>query len=228
VRASKNKKKKAIVLLSGGMDSAVTLYLARKRGFRTSALIFDYGQRHRKEIGFAKQIAKKAGSTQKQVKLSFPWKGSSLVDEKKAIPTRRSLEEIKKGIPSTYVPCRNLIFLSIAASFAEAVNGDALFIGAHTQDFSGYPDCRKEFFDAYKRTIEAGTKNGKRIRIYTPLIGKNKTEIIKMGLRLNVPFELTWSCYKGGKAPCGICDSCSFRKKAFKKLGMKDPYYEKN
>jgi len=227
VRVSKNKKKKAIVLLSGGIDSAVTLYLAKKKGFHPTALIFDYGQRHRKEINFAKRIAKKAHSPYKIIKLSFPWKGSSLLDKKMRIP-KRSFSDIKRGIPSTYVPGRNLIFLSIATSFAETIKGQALFIGAHTQDFSGYPDCRKAFFDIFKKVIAKGTKNGKHIKVYSPLLDRNKKEIIKIGLRLKVPFEFTWSCYKGGMHPCGVCDSCLFRMRAFKKLGIRDPYYEKS
>ncbi len=224
MRVSKNKKK-AIVLLSGGIDSAVTLYLARKKGFHPTALIFDYGQRHRKEINFAKRIARKTHSPYKIIKLSFPWKGSSLLDRKMRIP-KRPFSDIKRGTPSTYVPGRNLIFLSIATSFAETIKGGAIFTGAHTQDFSGYPDCRKAFFDIFKKVIARGTKDGKHIKVYSPLLDKNKKEIIKIGLRLKVPFELTWSCYKGGMHPCGVCDSCLFRTRAFKKLGIRDPYYE--
>lgn len=216
--------KKAIVLVSGGIDSAVTLYLARKKGFRTTALVFDYGQRHKKEIEFAKRIAKRTKTPYKIIKLYFPWKASSLLDRKAKIPIR-----YRRGrIPSTYVPGRNLIFLSIATSFAEGIKADTLFIGAHTRDFSGYPDCRKAFFDIFKKAINVGTKDGKHIKIYAPLVEKNKKEIIKLGLKLKVPFEFTWSCYKGGKHPCGACDSCFFRKEAFKKLDIKDPYYERS
>jgi len=220
--------KKAVVLLSGGIDSAVTLYLARERGFRPTALIFDYGQRHRKEIIAAKRIAKKARARQKIVKFDFPLASSALLDKKKRLPANRSFSEIKKGVPSTYVPARNLIFLSIAASFAESQRAHAVFIGAHSEDYSGYPDCRRGFFDAFQKAVARGTKASSRIRIYAPLVDKNKKEIIKTGLRLGVPFRLTWSCYAGGKAPCHRCDSCLFRERAFRELGVSDPYYEKS
>ena len=220
--------KKAIVLLSGGIDSAVTLYLAKKLKFRVTSLIFDYGQKHRKEIEFAKKIARITKCPYRLIKLGFPWKGSSLLDKKSSVPVGRSFKEIKRNIPSTYVPARNLIFLSVAASFAESIRAQAIFIGAHTEDYSGYPDCRKAFFDIFKKAITEGTKGGKHIKIYTPLIDKAKKEIIKTGLRLKVPFKFTWSCYKGGKKPCGVCDSCLFRKKAFKELGIKDPYDERS
>ena len=225
--SDKRRKGKALVLLSGGIDSATALFIAKDRGFRTLALIFDYGQRHKKEIDFAKRLSRAARSPYKVLKVSFPTRGSSLLDKKEKIPTLRPLKRIKKGIPRTYVPARNLVFLALATSFAESIGARAIFIGAHTEDYSGYPDCRKEFFDAFKHSIAKGTKDGKNIKIYTPLIGKNKKAIIKEGMRLGVPFRSTWSCYAGGKAPCGVCDSCYFRKKAFDGLGMRDPYYEK-
>jgi 7-cyano-7-deazaguanine synthase len=218
--------KKAIVLLSGGIDSATALYIARSKGFRPEALIFDYGQRHRKEIDFAKRVAKKAGCPYRVIKLSFPWKAGSLLDRGEPVPELRPPERIKKGIPSTYVPARNLIFLTVAASFAESVKARAIFIGAHSEDYSGYPDCRKGFFDIFRKLIAAGTKDGKFIKIYTPLLKKPKRDIIRRGLKLKVPYELTWSCYKGGKRPCGVCDSCFFRKKAFSDIGIGDPYYD--
>ena len=224
----KKRKRKALVLLSGGIDSATALYIARDKGFRTLALIFDYGQRHKKEIDFAKRIARAARSPYRVLKASFPGRGSSILDKKEKIPVLRSFKRIKKGIPSTYVPARNLVFLALAVSFAESIKARAIFIGAHTDDYSGYPDCRKKFFDAFKRSVAAGTKDGRNIKIYTPLIGKNKKAIIREGMRLGVPFGSTWSCYTGGKAPCGVCDSCYFRKKAFKDLGIEDPYYEKS
>jgi len=130
-----------------------------------------------------------------------------------------------KTIPSTYVPGRNIIFLSFALSYAEAIKAGAIFIGAHAQDYSGYPDCRPEFFDAFKEVVSFGTKAGvygKRIQIETPLINKTKAAIIKLGARLGVPFHLTWSCYKGGRKPCGECDSCYYRAKGFREAGIEE------
>jgi len=219
--------KKAIVLLSGGVDSSTSLYIAKKQGFKVHALIFDYGQRHKKEINCAKRIAKKAKVNYEVVKLSFPKKGSALLDENAKVPTNRSLKKIKSKIPVTYVPARNLIFLSVASSFAESINARVIFIGAHTEDYSGYPDCREVFFNSFKKTINKGLKSGKKIKIYTPLIKKNKEEIIELGLKLKVPFKLTWSCYNDLEKPCGKCDSCFFRGKAFRKLDIEDPYYER-
>lgn len=214
--------KKAVVLLSGGLDSATTLYLARAKGFYCTCLIFDYGQRQRREIESAKKIAKKAGCKTKVIKIELPWKGSSLLDKK--IGIRAGFKSGK--IPSTYVPARNIIFLSFALSFAETSRAGSIFIGAHSQDYSGYPDCRPEFFRAFSKLSACGTKasiEGRKIRINTPLIRKNKAGIIRLGRKLDVPFNLTWSCYRGGQKPCGRCDSCYFRAKGFKEAGIKDP-----
>ena len=214
--------RQAIVLLSGGLDSATTLYLARKQGYCCYCLIFDYGQRHRKEIEQAKKIAQRANCKWQIVKIDFPWKGSSLLDKKIKIPGRY----LKDSIPSTYVPARNIIFLSFALSYAEAIGSGAIFIGAHVQDYSGYPDCRPEFFRAFEKVISCGTKSGsegRKIKIRTPLLSKKKAQIIGLGSRLGVPFELTWSCYNSGVKPCGKCDSCRFRAKGFTQAKLKDP-----
>ncbi len=218
------KSKKAIVLLSGGLDSTTLLYLAREKGYKCSCLIFDYAQRHRKEIFSAVRIAKKTKSDYKIVKISLPWKGSSLLDKTRKLP-KGSLR--KKDIPSTYVSARNIIFLSFAVSFGEAIAADAVFIGANIVDYSGYPDCRSEFFKKFKQMIDIGTKNTRNIKVETPLLNLTKAEIIKLGQRLKVPYELTWSCYKGDKIPCGVCDSCKFRAKGFSQAGIIDPFIEK-
>ena len=217
-------KKEAIVLLSGGLDSATTLYLARKQGFKCFCLIFDYGQRHRKEISSAKKIAQSADCKYQVVKVSLPWKGSSLLDKNISIPSAGP--DGAGGIPTTYVPARNIIFLSFALSCAEAMKAEAIFIGAHAQDYSGYPDCRPEFYRAFRKVDACCTKSGvekKRVKIITPLINKGKAEIIRLGNRLGVPFGATWSCYEGGKRPCGECDSCHYRKKGFREAKSFDP-----
>jgi len=237
--------KKAIVLLSGGLDSATTLYLARSQGFQCFCLVFDYGQRHRKEIESAQAIVKSANCKSQIIKINLPWKGSALLDKKIKIPKlanslmvrqahhpsnhperSRGARELANHIPSTYVPGRNIIFLSFALSYAEAIGAQTIFIGANAVDFSGYPDCRPEFYRAFNQVVSSGTKAGvqkRRIKIETPLIDKTKAEIIRLGFRLGVPFALTWSCYRGAKQPCGRCDSCYFRAKGFKEAGIKDP-----
>lgn len=216
--------KKAIVLLSGGLDSAVTLYFAKKQGFSCHCLIFDYQQRHRREILSAKKIANKAGCAFTVEKILLSRRGSALLDLKSKIPQSSHLRE--GTIPSTYVPGRNIIFLSFALSFAETENAQAIFIGAHSEDYSGYPDCRPGFYKAFQKVADCGTKAGvenRRIKIVTPLINKNKKEIIQLGVKLKAPLGLTWSCYKGGARPCGACDSCYYRQKGFKEAGIKDP-----
>ncbi len=221
--------KEAIVLLSGGIDSTTTLYIALDRGYRCHCLIFDYNQRHRKEILQAKKIAKKARCDYKVIKLSLPWQGSSLLDKDAKLPSGRSTEEMAKDIPSTYVPSRNTIFLSIASGWAEAIVADTVFIGANAVDFSGYPDCRPAYFKPFNELLKEGTRigvEGKPVRIETPLIDKKKSEVIKIGTKLMAPYELTWSCYEGKKKPCLKCDSCLLRKKGFEEAGLKDPLTE--
>jgi len=206
--------RKCIVLFSGGIDSTTTLYYAKTKGYKCQALIFDYGQRHKREISSAIAVAKRAKVSYKIIKIDLPWKGSSLLDKNAKIPTHHI---IGKKIPSTYVPGRNTIFLSFAISFAESIGADAVFIGANAVDFSGYPDCRPEYYKVFQKVIQKGTK-AKKIKIMTPLIKMTKSQIIKLGLKLGAPLDLTWSCYKGGKRPCGVCDSCRLREKGFREL----------
>lgn len=211
--------RQAIVLLSGGLDSATTLYIAKKK-FRCLCLIFDYGQRHKKELTAAKRIARISGSQYRVVKLNLALATSSLTNKKIAI------KRAKPGVPKTYVPGRNTIFLSIALSLAEDIGAKAVFIGANAIDFSGYPDCRPQYYQAFRKLARLATKagaEGKEIKIYTPLIDLTKAEIIQKGIKLAVPYALTWSCYRGGKRPCGACDSCFYRAKGFKEAGIKDP-----
>ena len=217
--------KRAVVLLSGGLDSAVTLFYAADKGYKCFALAFDYCQRHNKEITGAKIIARAAKAQFKTVKLILPWKGSSLTDKKIAVPVNRTIEQIKAGVPSTYVPARNTIFLSIAASYAEVIGAEKIFIGAHSEDSSGYPDCRKDYLKAFDKAIKLGTKSGieGKLSLGFPLINRNKSGIIKLGVSLGVPFEFTRSCYHAGAKPCGECDSCILRAKGFKEAGIKDP-----
>ncbi len=203
---------KAIVLLSGGLDSTTTLYFAKKQGYKCHALIFDYNQRHIREIRSAVKIAKAAKVPYQILKIKLPWKGSSLLDKNSKLPVNK---KIGRKIPSTYVPGRNTIFLSFAVSYAEAIRAKAIFIGANAIDFSGYPDCRPGYYRAFQRVIGEGTK-AKRIRIITPLIKLKKSQIIRLGLKLGAPLDLTWSCYKGGKKPCGVCDSCKLRERGFR------------
>jgi len=213
-------KRKAVVLLSGGVDSATTLFMARKRGYKCLPLIIDYGQRNNREIETAKKIARWCGCAHIIVKLPLPWKGSSLLDRARKLPKGKK----RKTVPSTYVPARNTMMLSMALSYAESVGASAIFIGAHTEDYSGYPDCRPRFFEAFGKVKDMGTKIGRKIKIMTPLLGKKKSEIIKTGVKLGVPYKLTWSCYEGGQQPCGACDSCYYRSKGFNEAGIKDPW----
>ena len=219
---------KAVVLLSGGLDSSTVLYQAKADGCECYALSFDYQQRHRRELKSAEAIARCADVKEHQV-VSFDlrqWGGSALTDNNIALPEHRSLEQMSQNIPITYVPARNTIFLSFSLSYAEARGVELVYIGVNALDYSGYPDCRPDYIQAMQEVFELGTKQGREgqaTRIVTPLINLRKTEIIELGNQLGVPWEQTWSCYAGGDVACGVCDSCRLRLAAFTELGLKDP-----
>ena len=219
-------RRRAVVLLSGGLDSATALYVAKSRGDRCTCLIVDYGQRHRRELRSARAVARAAGCSFVLLKVCFPWGGSALTDRRIRVPLSRSAEQIGRGIPPTYVPARNTVFLSLALAHAEAIGAASVFIGATALDYSGYPDCRPPYYRAMQRVARLGTRvgqQGRGIRIETPLIRKSKAQIIRLGKRLGVPYKLTWSCYRGGRRPCGRCDSCFLRRKGFLEAGFSDP-----
>jgi 7-cyano-7-deazaguanine synthase len=224
---------KAVVLLSGGLDSSTVLYGARANGMDCYALSFDYGQRHRQEIDAAATIAQSAGVTDHQV-VNFnlgQWGGSALTDTKLDLPSGRSPSEMAADIPVTYVPARNSIFLSFALSYAEAISAKRICIGVNQLDYSGYPDCRPDFIAAMQEAFRLGTRQGREgvpIEIAAPLLNLRKTDIIQLGNKLGVPWAKTWSCYSdgGGTTPsiaCGVCDSCQLRLAAFAELDLEDP-----
>ncbi|MFP4134571.1 MAG: 7-cyano-7-deazaguanine synthase QueC [Halothece sp.] len=226
---------KAVVLLSGGLDSSTVLYQAKADGCDCYALSFDYQQRHQRELEAAKTIALSAGVQQHQV-ISFDlglWGGSALTDQELEVPRDRAPSEMADRIPITYVPARNTIFLSFALAYAEALEAQWVYMGANALDYSGYPDCRPDYMEAMQQVFQLGTKQGREgnpIQIITPLIDLKKTEIIELGNQLNVPWEKTWSCYQGGEKACGVCDACQLRLNAFRALGLTDPisYEDKN
>ena len=209
--------KKGVILLSGGLDSGVTLYYAKSQGFKLTALLFDYGQRHKKELACAKKLCRLTKTSFFIEKIDLGWTKSSLTDKKIKVPLGRNLDQ--KDIPLTYVAGRNTIFLSYAFSLAESIKAKTIFIGAHVQDYSGYPDCRPQFLWQFNQAVNLGMKEPD-IKISAPLIDKSKKEIIELGLKLKVPFQYTWSCYNGGSQPCWRCDSCRFRTRAFAELGI--------
>ena len=219
---------KAVILLSGGLDSSTVLYLAKSEGYSCYALSFDYQQRHRRELEAARTIATSAEVAAHQV-VNFDltlWGGSALTDDRVDLPQHRDLAAMSASIPVTYVPARNTIFLSFALAYAEAISASRVYIGVNALDYSGYPDCRPDYIDAMRSVFRLGTKQGREgdpIEIITPLIALKKTEIIQLGDRLGVPWAQTWSCYSGERVPCGTCDSCRLRLAAFEELGRVDP-----
>lgn len=220
----------AVVLLSGGIDSATALAIARRDGFACHAISFDYGQRHRLELDAAQQVAQALG-VHRHVVIPFDLRaiGGSALTDAIAVPRGRSEERMSADIPVTYVPARNTIFLSLALGFAEVVGAFDLFIGANAVDYSGYPDCRPEYLSAFEEMANLATKAGiekkGRFRIHAPLIHLTKSEIIRTGLTLGVDYSLTHSCYDPATdgAACGQCDSCLIRKKGFREAGVPDP-----
>jgi 7-cyano-7-deazaguanine synthase len=216
----------AVCLFSGGLDSTTVLYAARRDGFSPIALTVSYGQLHAKEIDCARKTAAALAIRHHVISVAMPWGGSALLDNQIPVPTGREESQMNAEIPPTYVPARNSVFLALAASCAEAENAEAIYIGANALDYSGYPDCRPEFLEAFENVIRKGTKagaEGRSIAVRAPLLRMSKKEIVQLGKDLGVPFSDTWSCYKGGETACGECDSCSLRAKGFREAGVRDP-----
>jgi len=222
--------KSAVVLLSGGLDSATTLGYAVNERFICHALTFCYGQRHQVEIEASKRIAASMGVESRHHIIQLDpqlFQGSSLTSGP-AVPENRDMETMSREIPSTYVPARNTVFLAMALAYAESIGSCDLFIGANAVDYSGYPDCRPEFIAAFERMANLGTKigvSGQKITIHAPLIQLSKVQIIQLGMRLGVDYSKTWSCYnpQEDKFACGVCDSCKIRRTAFESVGLTDP-----
>lgn len=222
--------KKAVVLLSGGIDSATVAAVASQQGFELHALSFLYGQRHQRELESAKQIAAFLNLASHRV-IAFDLRsiGGSALTDSIDVPKRRTETEMSHGIPITYVPARNTIFLAFALACAERIEAQDIFFGANQLDYSGYPDCREEYIQAFEQMANLATRAGvegqSRIKIHAPLLKMSKAEIIKTGLNLGLDYGLTWSCYdpaSNGYA-CGQCDSCQIRLKGFREAGCNDP-----
>ena len=221
--------KRAVVLLSGGIDSTTTLAIAIAQGYATYVLSFDYGQRHSLELEAARRVAKSLGAKElRAVKIDNGIFGASALTNNVDVPKGRSEKEIASGVPITYVPARNTIFLSYALAWAEVLGASDIFIGTNALDYSGYPDCRPEFITAFENLAKCATKSGvegQRFRVHAPLISLSKAEIIRRGTELGIDFSLTHSCYDptaDGRA-CGRCDSCQIRLKGFREAGLQDP-----
>ena len=221
-------RKKAIVLLSGGLDSTTVLGIAQREEYELYTLSFDYGQRHQREVEAAHAVARYYQVQRQQtVKIDLRVFGGSALTADIAVPHERNFDEMSHEIPITYVPARNTIFLSYALAYAEVTGANDMFLGINAIDYSGYPDCRPAYLEAFERMANLATKaavqDGREFRIHAPLMHMNKAEIIRKGLESGVPYELTWSCYEGEELACGTCDSCVLRLNGFAEVGMKDP-----
>jgi len=221
---------KAICLLSGGLDSSTCLALARRDGYECYALSFDYGQRHRVELECAEKVAASLGAVERRViRFDLRQFGQSALTSEIEVPKGRAADEMSTEIPITYVPARNTIFLSFALAWAETLGAEHIFIGVNALDYSGYPDCRPEYIEAFEEMANLATKAAvegrSRVRIHTPLIELSKADIVKLAAELGLDFRLTHSCYdpEAGGRPCGACDSCVLRKKGFEEAGLADP-----
>ncbi|MDI3256406.1 MAG: 7-cyano-7-deazaguanine synthase QueC [Kyrpidia sp.] len=221
--------RRAVVILSGGLDSTTCMAVAERDGYELYPMTFSYGQKHAVELEAARQVAAHYGVQDRHRIFDLGDAvrgGSALTDPDQEIPTGRTREEIASGIPSTYVPARNIVFLSLALSFAERIDARAIFIGVNALDYSGYPDCRPEFLQAFQQVIDTGTVSGAHgpgIRLEAPLVHLSKAEIIRLGTRLGAPYALTHSCYRGTVPACGVCDSCQLRIQGFREAGLIDP-----
>ncbi|MXQ53882.1 7-cyano-7-deazaguanine synthase QueC [Shimazuella alba] len=218
---------KAVIVLSGGLDSTTCMGIAKEAGYDLYPITFHYEQRHEREVECARQIAEYYGVSKyhRVVNLSFFQQlgGSSLTDKTQMV----QISGVTDQIPNTYVPARNMIFLSLATAYAEVIGAKRIYVGVSAVDFSGYPDCRPEFIESMTQTINLATKVGvtseEKLSIETPIIQLSKADTIKIGVSLNVPYHLTTSCYLGGTAACGACDSCRLRMKGFQEAGVADP-----
>jgi len=215
--------KKAVCLISGGMDSFVSAAIAKNERYNIYGLTVNYGQKNKRELSSSRKIAEFLKIKRHIITdIDLSWTNSSLTDSRIKIPHKISRGEI----PTTYVPARNTIFISTALAFAETVDADAIFIGVNAVDFSGYPDCRPLYVKRFRKLLDVATKKtcgGGKITLCTPLLNMSKEAIIKKGLSLSLDFSITWSCYKGGKNPCGRCPSCIIRARAFASAGVSDP-----
>jgi len=220
--------RKAVVLLSGGLDSTTAAAVALAEGYVLCALSFDYGQRHSRELESARAVARHLGAASHIViPIDLRLIGGSALTDEIDVPLDRSEKDISANIPVTYVPARNTVFLSLALAYAEVIGAQDIFIGVSQVDYSGYPDCRRDFIDAFERLANLATKAAvegvARFRVHTPLINFTKAQTIRRGIELGVDYSLTWSCYQGNEMACGRCDSCKLRLAGFHAAGIEDP-----